>query len=110
MDFRIPAKNFAGKILAFLYRHIRVANFFDKNSIYIAQNRISFAINICRKELDFLQGEFFMTESTRKTKSWDELTFADNFLWLNHRFRRDSLKTHLVSFTGFAVAPYLQNT
>ena len=50
-----------------------------------------------------------MTENTRKTKSWDELTFADNFLRLNHRFRRDSLKTHLVSFTGFAVAPYLQN-
>lgn len=48
-----------------------------------------------------------MTENTRKTKSWDELTFADNFLRLNHRFRRDSLKTHLVSFTGFAVAPYL---
>ena len=51
-----------------------------------------------------------MTENTRKTKSWDELTFADNFLRLNHRFRRDSLKTHLVSFTGFAVAPYLQNS
>ncbi|MBQ9909840.1 MAG: hypothetical protein IJM48_08615, partial [Treponema sp.] len=44
--FSVPAENFAGKILAFLYRHIRVAKFFDKNSIYIAQNRISFAINI----------------------------------------------------------------
>ena len=58
----------------------------------------------------YFQKESFMTENIKRTKSWDELTFADNFLWLNHRFRRDSLKTHLVSFTGFAVAPYLQNT
>ena len=28
--FSVPAENFAGKILAFLYRHIRVAKFFFK--------------------------------------------------------------------------------
>ena len=55
--------------------------FFSKFFIYVAKNRISFAINICRKELDFLQGEFFMTENIKRTKSWDELTFADNFLF-----------------------------
>ena len=32
--------------------------FFDKNSIYIAQNRISFAINICRKKLDSCKENF----------------------------------------------------
>jgi len=51
MDFRIPAKNFAGKILAFLYYCIHAANFFQFFPIYIAENKKIFQINMHKKNL-----------------------------------------------------------
>ena len=48
------------------------------------------------------------TQTTSLTESWQNLTLANNFLRPKHSFGRDSLKSRLTTFAGYAVAPYLQ--
>ena len=66
--FSVPAKNFAGKILAFLYRHIRVANFFFKIFYLHCRKQKNFPNKYMQERIGFPARRIFYDRKHQKNK------------------------------------------